>query len=105
MFWKEKPLTKCESPEYNTLWGGYTGGYCPGTGERSYTNTEYTLLYGKFRNCYSSTDLKDGWIHRSWHWNNVNNGGIAWNFHIAYRCKWPFLKIGFANIKNLYKER
>ena len=105
MFWKEKSLTKGLSPEYSTFWGGYTGGYCEPTGERSHTHTEYTCLYGCFRICYSSVDLKDGWIHRSWHWNNVNNGGIAWDFHIAYRSKWPFLKIGFENIKDLYKER
>lgn len=105
MFWKEKSLTKGLSSEYSTFWGGYTGGYCEPTGERSHTHTEYTCLYGCFRICYSSVDLKDGWIHRSWHWNNVNNGGIAWDFHIAYRSKWPLLKIGFENIKNLYKER
>lgn len=105
MFWKEKSLTKGLSPEYSTFWGGYTGSYCDPTGERSRTHTEYTCLYGCFRICYSSVDLKDGWIHRSWHWNNVNNGGIAWDFHIAYCSKWPFLKIGFENIKDLYKER
>lgn len=99
-----KAEAKSYNPVYTSLFGGYSGHMDPVDGNRSYTETEYTCLYGCLRICYSCIDLTDGWIHRSLHWNNVRNGGIAWDFHIAYRCKWPFLKIGFNSIKHLFKE-
>lgn len=92
----DKSYRKCINPVYGTLLGGWS--------KRWATAFEYTCIYGKLRLCYDSCKLKDGWKHPSIHWNNFNNGGKAWNFHLAYRWKFPFLKIGFNSIKNLYKE-
>lgn len=95
---------KQHSSIYNTLLGGYSAG-CYGPNGEHFTNWyEYTCLYGKLRICKSSNDLKDNWIHRSIHWNNVYNGGIAWNFHVAYKSKFPFIKIGFNSIRSLFIE-
>ena len=92
----DKEYRKCINPVYGTLFGGWS--------KRWATAFEYTCIYGKLRLCYDSCKLKDGWKHPSIHWNNVINGGKARNFHLAYRWKFPFLKIGFNSIKNLYKE-
>ena len=92
----DKGCCKCINPVYNTLLGGWS--------MRSPNAFDYTCIYGRLRICYDSFKLIDGWKHLSIHWNNINNGGKAWNFHIAYRWKFPFLKIGFNSIKNLYKE-
>ena len=92
----DKSYRKCINPVYGTLLGGWS--------KRWATAFEYTCIYGKLRLCYDSCKLKDGWKHPSIHWNNVINGGKAWHFHLAYRWKFPFLKIGFNSIKNLYKE-
>ena len=92
----DKKYRKCINPVYGTLLGGWS--------KRWATAFEYTCIYGKLRLCYDSCKLKDGWKHPSIHWNNVINGGKAWHFHLAYRWKFPFLKIGFNSIKNLYKE-
>ena len=92
----DKGCYKCINPVYGTLLGGWS--------KRWATAFDYTCIYGRLRLCYDSCKLKDGWKHPSIHWNNVNNGGKAWNFHLAYRWKFPFLKIGFDSIKNLYKE-
>ena len=92
----DKGYRKCINQVYGTLFGGWS--------KRWATAFEYTCIYGKLRLCYDSCKLKDDWKHPSIHWNNVINGGKAWNFHLAYRWKFPFLKIGFNSIKNLYKE-
>ena len=92
----DKSYRKCINPVYGTLLGGWS--------MRRATAFNYTCIYGRLRLCYDSCQLKDGWKHPSIHWNNFNNGGKAWDFHIAYRWKFPFLKIGFNSIKNLYKE-
>ena len=93
---EDKGCHKCINPIRNTLLGGWS--------KRWATAFEYTCIYGKLRLCYDSCKLKDGWKHPSIHWNNFNNGGKAWNFHLAYRWKFPFLKNGFNSIKNLYRE-
>ena len=95
---------KIYSTVYNTLKGGYCMNHLDADGNVSNTEWQYTCLYDKIRFTYSSIVLREGWIHRSIHWNNIINGGIAWDFHIAYRKKYPFIKIGFNSIKNLYKE-
>lgn len=87
---------KCINPVYGTLLGGWS--------KRRATAFEYTCIYGRLRLCYDTCQLTDGWKHSSIHWNNVINGGKAWHFHLAYRWKFPFLKIGFNSIKNLYKD-
>ena len=92
----DKAYRKYINPVYGTLLGGFA--------MQCATAFDYTCVYGKLRLCYDSCELKDGWKHPSIHWNNFNNGGKAWNFHFAYRWKFPFLKIGFNSIKNLYKE-
>ena len=73
----DKGCRKCINPVYDTLLGGWS--------KRWATAFEYTCIYGRLRLCYDSCKLKDGWKHPSIHWNNVNNGGKAWNFHLAYR--------------------
>lgn len=93
---EDKGCYKCINPIRNTLLGGWS--------KRWATAFEYICIYGRLRLCYDSCKLKDGWKHPSIHWNNFNNGGKAWDFHLAYRWKFPFLKIGFNSIKNLYKE-
>ena len=92
----DKAYRKYINPVYETLLGGFA--------MQCATAFDYTCVYGKLRLCYDSCKLKDGWKHPSIHWNNFNNGGKAWVFHLAYRWKFPFLKIGFNSIKNLYKE-
>ena len=92
----DKGYRKYINPVYGTRFGGWS--------KRWATAFEYTCVYGKLRFCYDSCKLKDGWKHPSIHWNNFNNGGKAWNFHLAYRWKYPFLKIGFNSIEILYKE-
>lgn len=96
---------KVKNPVYNTFLGDYDQKLSPTTNERSILEYQRWCFYGKLKISYSKIDLKDDWIHRSIHWNNVNNGGIAWNFHIAYKSKYPFIKIGFNSIKNLFKQR
>ena len=92
----DKEYRKYINPVYGTLLGGFA--------MQCATACDYTCVYGKLRLCYDSCKLKDGWNHPSIHWNNVNNGGKSWHFNLAYRWKFPFLKIGFDSIKNLYKE-
>ena len=92
----DKSCCKCINIVYGTLLGGWS--------KRWATAFDYTCIYGKLRLCYDTCKLKDGWKHPSIHWNTFNNGGKAWNFHLAYRWKFPFLKIGFNSIKKLYKE-
>ena len=71
----DKGYHKCINPVYGTLLGGWS--------KRWATAFEYTCIYGKLRLCYDSCKLKDGWKHPSIHWNNFNNGGKAWDFHLA----------------------
>ena len=92
----DKGYYKCTNQVYGTLLGGWS--------KRWATAFNYTCIYGRLRLCHDTYQLTNGWKHSSIHWNNVKNGGKAWNFHIAYRWKFPFLKIGFNSIKNLYKE-
>lgn len=95
-------MEKRRSSVYSTLFGGYSGVHGP-NGEISKNNWEYTCLYGKLRICHDNYVLKDNWKHFSIHWNNVlHKNGIAWNFHIAYRSKAPYILVGFKNIKHLY---
>ena len=74
---------------------------------------EYFCLWGHLKFCYNRKimtddgfeEIKDGWTWISLH--GYRNGytytpvkSLLWNFnlHIAYRNKWPFIKIGFNNI-------
>lgn len=93
-------MEKRRSSIYSTLLGGYSG-FCGPNGEISKAKWEYTCIYGKLRICHDMNMLKDNWKHFSIHWNNKPHG-TAWNFHIAYRKKYPFLLVGFKNINHLY---
>ena len=95
--------TKGYNPVYTSFIGGYSAEYSS-NGEKRKNGYQYTCLWGKFRFTKDTTCLKDGWIHRSLHWNNVNSGGKAWDFHIAYRMRFPFIKIGFNSIKDLFNN-
>lgn len=87
---------KRPNPIYNSFWGGNAVG-----GKNSY---DWHCLWDKLRITADNYQLIDGWRHHSIHWNNVKNGGIAWNFHWGTNIKFPFIKIGFKKIRDLYKE-
>jgi hypothetical protein len=71
---------------------------------------EFIIQIGglRIRFVYDPCDLIDDWKHfsihvyyikYSWQW-----PWAKWNFHMAVRKKWPFIKIGFKNIyPKLYK--
>jgi hypothetical protein len=95
------------NPIYTTFKGGYD------TYNENMTNWSYIFLWGYLRFCYNEDDLIDGWTHITIH--GYKNGYTYtpiklkwWNFnwHIAVRKKWPFIKIGIRNIcpKLLYPK-
>lgn len=102
---QNKKYYKAVNPIYATFKGGY------GEMDEAMTRWGYYCLWGHLRFCYSETDLIDGWKHISLH--GYRNGytytpvkKLLWDFdwHFAYNKKFPFIKIGFKNIENLYKE-
>ena len=97
---------KTKNSIYNTLIGGNASWKTtsPMTGEPCKTSYDWHCLYDRLRITYDRNILIDGWRHHSLHWNNVNHGGIAWNFHWAFRTRFPFIKIGFNSLKNLYRD-
>ena len=96
---------KTKNPIYNTLIGGNARWrLSPMTGEPCKTSYDWHCLYDRLRITYDRNILIDGWRHHSLHWNNVNHGGIAWDFHWAFRTRFPFIKIGFNSLKNLYRD-
>ena len=99
-----RPEYKSVNPIYSTFKGGY-GGW-----RSDWSDWDYFCLWGHLRFCYDKRELKDDWIHISLH--GYTNGytytpvkTLLWNFdwHFAFNKKWPFIKIGFNNIENLYK--
>jgi hypothetical protein len=86
-----------------TFIGGNSSPLSCVTGKPPMTRYDWHCIYGRLRITYDRHILTDEWRHHSIHWNNVNNGGIAWNFHWAFNSKYPFIRIGFKSIKHLYK--
>jgi len=96
---------KAVNPTYATFKGGY------GSWNDDMSQWDYFCLWGHLRFCYNKTDLIDGWTHIGLH--GYRNGytytpvkKLLWNFdwHFAYNKKFPFIKIGFKNIENLFNE-
>lgn len=84
-----------------TFWGGKTQMRLDYDGNEMVGEWEYTCVYGKMRICYSEHDFRDNFRHFSIHWNNKDNKGKVWNFHIAYKFKPPRLIVGFEKIWKL----
>lgn len=106
-FFNNKYDPKAVNPVYATFKGGY-GGW-----NANKTEWDYFCLWGYLRFCYdrSHTRLKDDWIHISLHgykygytYTPVKLPWFNFDWHIAYRKKWPFIKIGFNRIWPLFKD-
>ena len=105
-FFNIKYDPKAVNPVYATFKGGY-GGLSD-----DMKSWEYFCLWGHLRFCYNKKVMMDGWqdIKDGWTWISLHGyrdgytytpvKKLLWNFtlHIAYRNKWPFIKIGFDNV-------
>jgi len=98
------PTYKSVNPTYSTFKGNY------GSWNENKTEWDYFCLWGHFRIYYNANHLKDNWVHIGL--NGYKNGytytpvkTLLWDFnwHFAFNKKWPFVKIGFKNIENLFK--
>ena len=92
------------NPIYTTFKGGL------GSWNEEMTEWDYFCLWGHLRLCYNKQSPKDDWVWISLH--GYKNGytyspvkSLLWNFnwHFAYKWKWPFIKIGFLKIWPLIK--
>lgn len=61
---------------------------------------EYKFFNGMYRYNYYALALKNNWKHISFHYAN-DKTNTFFNWHFAYRFKWPFLIIGFNNVCKL----
>ena len=98
-----------EHKSYNPVYTTFKGG--KGSWNEDNTSWDWVFFWGYLRFCYDKRELKDGWVHISLH--GYKEGYTYtpvklkwWNFHwhFAYRSKYPFLKIGFKSIENLFKN-
>ncbi len=97
--------TKAVNPTYATFKGGY------GSYNLDMTYWEYFCLWGHLKIYYRKTDLINDWTHISLHgyrygYTYTPVKKLLWDFnwHFAFNKKFPFIKIGFKNIENLFKE-
>ena len=119
-------MNKKSADTYNTFKGGYDGfNFYDIDGNHSCSYWSYTFMWGHLRFVYGCPNykIKDNWQTISLHARNLKLFGIDiiplstdskfkhwifnmanFNWHFAYNKKFPFIKIGFKNIENLYEE-
>ena len=98
-------IKKEKAGSYTSFFGGLTSWSEDISGKRL-TEWEYTCLYGRLRIRYSAIELIDGWKHIGLHYINLESKILRYfDWHLAFRSKYPFIITSFWKIWKLYEKK